>query len=91
MVEALTEINQELVSGIAPGDCIIAVMSSLEECLGYNREIKRMLKARNENKHEEHKDDNRDQWTEGQRENDGGEIHGAAHRGGADHPDGGPA
>ena len=44
IIEALTEINQDIVNGRDPQITIIAVMESLEHCLAYNREIKRMLK-----------------------------------------------
>ena len=44
--EALTDINQAIVSGQQPDIMVIAVMRSLEDCLDYNRVIKRMLKVK---------------------------------------------
>lgn len=43
--EALKDINLDIVHGRDPQHCVIAVMESLEDCLAYNREIKRILKT----------------------------------------------
>lgn len=43
--EALKDINHDVVTGRDPQYCVIAVMGSLEDCLAYNREIKRILKT----------------------------------------------
>ena len=43
--EALKDINHDVVTGKDPQHCVIAVMDSLEDCLAYNREIKRILKT----------------------------------------------
>lgn len=44
--EALKDINHDVVTGGDPQHCVIAVMESLEDCLAYNREIKRILKQK---------------------------------------------
>lgn len=44
--EALTDINKAIVDGREPEICVIAVMTSLESCLNYNRAIKRILKSK---------------------------------------------
>jgi hypothetical protein len=44
--EALTDINKAIVDGREPEICVIAVMTSLENCLNYNRIIKRMMKTK---------------------------------------------
>lgn len=43
--EALKDINDDIVHGRDPQQCVISVMESLEDCLAYNREIKRILKT----------------------------------------------
>lgn len=42
--DALRDVNLAIVAGNRPDACVIAVLNSLEACLSYNREFKRVLK-----------------------------------------------
>ena len=44
--EALKEINTVIVNNGVPDLHVIAVLPALEDCLGYNRSIKRIFKGR---------------------------------------------
>ena len=44
LVEHLKRVNAEIVAGTVPDEHAIAVVDSLEQACGYEREMKRLLK-----------------------------------------------
>lgn len=46
LVEHLKRVNAEIVEGVVPDEHVIAVVDSLEQACGYEREMKRLLRNR---------------------------------------------
>lgn len=44
LVEHLKRVNAEIVAGVVPDEHAIAVVDSLEQACGYEREMKRLLR-----------------------------------------------